>query len=154
LLEAAGDTLRLIRERSALRLDEPVCLAQIGTAELELGNLKPGRAAAEEGVVFMRESKSVWNPRSYAVLARAQLALGEPAADIASTLDEYAALLERTEFHLFEGELYELRARLAEREGHQAEQTAALQRAHDCYTRFGMTAQATRVKEAMGSLGC
>ncbi len=85
------------------------------------------------------------NPHSYAVLARAQLALDEPAADIARTLDEYAALLERTEFHLFEGELHELRARLADREGQQAEKTAALQRAHDCYTRFGMTAQAARV---------
>src|SRR6266851_4167503 len=99
--------------------------------------------------VFVRESKGAWSPHSYAVLARAQLALGEPAADIGRTLDEYAALLESTEFHLFEGELHELRARLAEREGRHAERAAALQRAYDCYTRFGMTAQATRVAEAI-----
>jgi len=150
LSDAAGDTLRLIRDRGAMRLFEPSFLAHVGTAQLELGNLEAGRAAAEDGVVFMRESKGVWSPHCYAVLARAQLELGEPAADIARTLDEYAALLERTEFHLFEGELHELRARLADREGHHAEQAAALQRARDCYTRFGMTAQAARVKEALG----
>jgi ATP/maltotriose-dependent transcriptional regulator MalT len=150
LLDTARDALRLIRERGAVRLFEPSFLAHIGTAQLELENLEAGRAPAEEGVEFIRESIGEWNPHSYAVLARAQLALGEPAADIASTLDEYAALLERTEFHLFEGELHELRARLADREGRPDEQAAALQRAYDCYTRFGMTAQAARVQEAMG----
>ena len=68
------------------------------------------------------------------MLARAQLALSEPAADIVSTLDEYAALLERTEFHLYEGELHELRARLSEREGHEAETVAAVLSAYVCYT--------------------
>jgi ATP/maltotriose-dependent transcriptional regulator MalT len=141
--------LRLIRERGAERLRQPTFLAHIGTAHLELANLKAGRAAAQEGVALMRESKGAMSPHSYAVLARAQLALGEPAADIASTLDEYAALLERTEFHLFEGELHELRARLADREGNHAEKAASPQRAYDCYTAFGMTAQAARVKDAM-----
>jgi hypothetical protein len=98
----------------------------------------------------MRTSQSAWNPHCYAVLARAQLALHEPAADITRTLDEYAALLERTGFHLYEGELHELQAQLAEREGHEAEKTAALQRAHECYTRFGMTAQAARVAQGLG----
>jgi hypothetical protein len=149
LLEAAGDALRLMRERGAMRLYDPVFLAHVGAAQLELGNLEAGRAAAAEGVVFMRESKCAWNPHSYAVLARAQLALGEPADDITSTLDEYAALLERTEFHLYEGELYELRARLAAREGRAAEKTAALQRAYDCYTRFSMTTYAARVAEEL-----
>ncbi|MBI3247994.1 MAG: AAA family ATPase [Deltaproteobacteria bacterium] len=147
VLDTAGDALRLIRERGAARLAEPNFLAHIGAAQLALGNLEAGRAAAAEGVVFMRESKGAWSPHSYAVLARAQLALDEPEADIASTLDEYAALLERTEFHLFEGELYELRARLAEREGREAEKVVALQRAYDCYTRFGMTAHAERVAQ-------
>lgn len=55
------------------------------------------------------------------------------------------ALLERTGFHLYEGELHELRARLADREGRETEKSAALERARDCYTRFGMTAQASRV---------
>ncbi|MBI3682550.1 MAG: AAA family ATPase [Acidobacteria bacterium] len=150
VLDTAGDALQLLRERGAVRLHEQNFLAHIGAAQLELGNLEAGRAAAAEGVVFMRESQGTWSPRSYAVLARSQLALAEPAADIASTLDEYAALLERTEFHLFEGELHELRAQLAEREGRAAEKTAALQRAHECYTRFGMTAQAARVMKEIG----
>jgi hypothetical protein len=149
LLGAANDALCLIRERSALRLLEPMFLAFIGAAQLALGNLEAGRAAAAEGVAFIRAFRSVRNPHSYVVLARAQLALNESAVDITSTLDEYAALLEHTAFHLYEGELYELRARLAEREGHQAEKTAALQRAHDCYTRFGMTAHAARVAEEL-----
>jgi hypothetical protein len=151
LLDAAGDALRLIRERGAQRLFEPSFLAHLGAAQLALGNLEAGRAAAAEGVDFMRTSNCAYNPHSYAVLAHAQLALGEPTTDITSTFDEYAALLERTEFHLFEGELHELRARLAEREGHQAEKAAALQRAHDCYTRFGMTAHAVRVAEELAS---
>ena len=66
----------------------------------------------------MRDSKCVSHPQSYAMLAHAQLALRESLADIAATLDEYAALVERTELHLFEGEL---RAPLAKREGRQAE---------------------------------
>ncbi len=45
------------------------------------------------------------------MLARAQLELRAPAADIASALDEYAELLKRMDFCLFEGELYELRDR-------------------------------------------
>jgi hypothetical protein len=52
------------------------------------------------------------------------------------------------EFHLFAGELHELRARLFDREGLQAEKLAALQRAYDGYARFGMTAQASRVAES------
>lgn len=42
-----------------------------------------------------------------------------------------------------------LRARLAEREDRAAEKVAALHRAHDCYTRFGMTVQATRVAKEL-----
>jgi hypothetical protein len=151
LLDAAMNTLGIIRERGAIRALEPNCLAHIGTAQIELGNLEAGRAAAQEGVVFMRESKFAWNPKSYAVLVRAQLALGEPAADITSTLDEYAALLEFTEFHLLEGEMHELRARLADREGRHTEKVTSLQRAFNCYTRFGMVAQTARIKEAMSS---
>jgi hypothetical protein len=150
LLEAASDALRLIRESGADRMYEPVCLAHIGTAQFELGNLAAGRVAGEEGVAFMRESKGVWYPQSYAVLARAQLKLGESASPVAATLDEYAALLERTELHLFEGELHELRASLNKREEKTIEQASASQRAYDCYTRFGMTAQAARVRRILG----
>ena len=98
----------------------------------------------------MRKSKSVFSPRSYALLARAQLELLEPAADIAFILDEYATLLERTRFRLYAGELDELRARLAEREGQLAERAAALHRAFDHYTHFDMAAQAARVADALG----
>ena len=60
-----------------------------------------------------------------------------------------SAELTRHGYQLFEGELHELRARLAGREGKGAEQAVALRLAHDCYIRFGMTAQAARVAEAM-----
>jgi hypothetical protein len=92
----------------------------------------------------MRESKGAWSPYSYAVLARAELDLRAPAADIARTLDEYAALLKGMDFPLLEGELHQLRARLAEREGRHVERAAALKRAYDCHTSFGMGQQTTR----------
>ena len=149
MLKLATDTLRQIRETGALRLWEPNFLAHIGTAQFKLGALAASRASADEGVLFMRESHCAFNPRSYAVLARAQLALGEPAADVAAILDEYAELLARTGYHLYEGELHELRARLAEREGQKTERVAALARAQDCYTRFGMARQAARVAAAI-----
>jgi hypothetical protein len=147
LLDAAGDSLRLIRERGALRLAEPSFLAHLGSAQIGLGDLEAGRAAAEEGVILMRESKSAWSPHSYAVLARAQLELHAPAADITRTLDEYAGLLERMEFHLFEGELYELRGRLAHREGRHVERAVAVQRAYDCYASFGRRPPTTRAAQ-------
>ena len=143
--DLATDTLQRVRAHGAGRLWEPKVPALIGTAELKRGNSATSRVAAQEGVAFMRESQSAWNPHCYAVLAHAQLALTEPAADIAATLDEYEALLTRTGHHLYEGELHELRAKLAAREGHPAERTAALARAHACYTRFGMLTQAARI---------
>ena len=88
----------------------------------------------------MRQSKSAWSPHCYAVLARAELELGAPEADIAHTLDEYAALLERTGFRLFEGKLHKLRAGLADREGRHVEKDAALLWAYDCHTSFGIRA--------------
>jgi hypothetical protein len=151
LLDAATDTLRRIRERGVGGGWEPRFLAHIGTAQLELGHADAGRAAALEGVATMREHQNVFNPSSYAVLARAQLALAEPAADISGTLDEYESLLTRTGFHVYEGELHELRARLAERESQTAERAAALASAQECYTRFGMNEQAARVAVAIGS---
>ncbi len=150
MVQVATDTLRRIRGTGTLGLWEPLFLAHIANAQLELGQPPLGRAAAQAGVDFMRESKSVFSPRGYAVLARAQLALNEPAAVIAGTLDEYEALLTRTCMHVCEGELHELRAQLAEREGQNPARTAALARAHECYTRFGMAAQATRVEDARG----
>ena len=150
MLQVATDTLRRIRETGTLGLWEPLFFAHIADAHLELGQIPLARAAAQAGVDFMRESKSVFSPRSYALLARARLELLEPAADIASILDEYATLLERTRFRLYAGELDELRARLAEREGQLAKRAAALNRAYECYTRFGMAAQAARVADALG----
>lgn len=50
---------------------------------------------------------------------------------------------------LYEGALHELRAQLLDREGLRMEKLFALQRARDCYTRFGMTAQASRMVAAI-----
>ena len=121
-------------------------LSIVAKAQLELGDPRASRAAALEGIVFMRDTKSVWNPHNYAVLARAQLELAEPAVDISHTLGEYETLLTQTGFHIYEGELHELRACLAEREGQHMERTAALARAHDRYTRFGVVLQAARIE--------
>ncbi len=150
VVTVATDRVSQVRARGAARLFESRLLALIGAAPIELGNVEAGRAAAHEGVAFVRASNARWSPRSFAVLAQAQLALTETVADIASTLDEYEALFTRTGFHVYEGELHELRARLAEREGQQAERVAVLNRAFECYTRVGMAAQAARVADALG----
>ena len=126
-------------------------LTQVAIAQLELGNLIAGRVAAQEAVDHMRECSNAFNPHAYAVLARSQFALARSVIEITGTLDEYTALLARTKFHVYEGELHESRARLAEREGRRAERAAALHRAYECYTRFGMAAQAARVADALGS---
>ena len=68
----------------------------LASARLELGDLEAARACAQEGVAFIRDSNARMNLHSYAVLARAQLALTEPAADITGILDEYEGLLTRT----------------------------------------------------------
>jgi class 3 adenylate cyclase len=149
LLEAAKEGLELLRESSVLRLHESTFLAHIGTAQIGLGRPKEARAAAEEGVAFLREARGYWRPNVYAVLARAQLALGERAPDIAATLDEYEALLSRSGFHLYEGELYELRARLADREAQPEQRASALASAHEAYARFGMSAHSKRLVEEL-----
>ena len=68
LLDTAENALRLIHAQRALQLILPIPLAYIGRAQLELGNLDESRAAAQEGVTFMRKSKAAFNPRCYAVL--------------------------------------------------------------------------------------
>ena len=151
VLDAAGDALRLMRERGAMRLYEPVSWRISAPRSSNSATWRRVVRRRQRELCSCANQSALWNPHSYAVLARAQLALEEPAADIASTLDEYAALLERTGFHLYEGELHELRARLAEREGREAEKVAALHRAYDCYTHFGMTAQAARVAKELES---
>lgn len=145
LRDSATDALTMIRERGAVRLLEPIFLGHLGTAHFELGNVQAARETAQEGVAYMQKSGAMWIPHVYVVLARAQMLLGESAVDILRTLDEYDALLTRAGMCVYEGELHELRAHLAERENQNAERAEALARAHDCYTRFGMTVQAARV---------
>ncbi|MEN8160237.1 MAG: AAA family ATPase, partial [Myxococcota bacterium] len=151
LLDAATDGLDFVRESAALRLHESTFLAHVGRAQLELGEPDAARTAALEGVDFIRASEGLWLPLAYAVLTRTQLALGESAEEISSTLAEYAAILERTEMNVLEGELHELRARLADREGRAEARTAARKLALAAYTRFGMETQAARLTEELPS---
>jgi hypothetical protein len=153
LLETALDTLELIRDRRVLRLWESFFLMHVGAARLGLGDVEAARAAAAEGVANIRRAGGFWSPNSYAVLARAQLALHEPSADIAATLDEYSTLLARTGFALFEGELHELRALLADREGQDDVRRAARMAAHAAYNRFGMQRHIDRLVDHFGNLG-
>ncbi|MCP5200684.1 MAG: AAA family ATPase [Gammaproteobacteria bacterium] len=149
VLRIVDETLNEIELSGVGELFRPRLLALRGGAQLAMGNPKAARSAALEGVAFMRDTHSAWNLRSYAVLARAQLALDEPGAAVAATLDEYAGVLERTGFAIYEGESQELRAALAERDGDQAARSTALEQALACYTRFGMDAQAHRVEQEL-----
>ncbi|MGE3568827.1 MAG: adenylate/guanylate cyclase domain-containing protein [Gammaproteobacteria bacterium] len=145
LIATASAALERIGELGAGEIYAPRFHALLASAQLGLGNAIAARESAGAGVQLMRDSGGVWNPHAYALLARAQLALGEPRAAIDDTLDEYEALLERTGFGLYAGELHELRAELAGREGDRQARLAALQTAHDEYARFGMSTRTARV---------
>ncbi len=80
-----------------------------------LGQLAEARRAAAEAAALTSERATYgYAISSYGSLARAQLALDEPASEVERTLDEYAAAIEHTGMRLFERELTELRALLPE----------------------------------------
>lgn len=114
-LDEATQALGLIRDRRTNKPFEAQVLANIACARLELGDLQAARIAATEGIECLRSNGIILQPGAYGVLARVQLALDEPAADIVVTLDEYAAVIARAGLDLYQGELAELRATLAER---------------------------------------
>jgi len=124
-LDEATLAFGLIRERGANKPFESQVLANIACAQLELGNLQAARAAASEAIECLRSSGVILLPGAYSALARVQLALDEPAADIAVTLEEYAAVLARAGLDLCQGELAELQAGLAARENRTASDPSA-----------------------------
>lgn len=150
LLATASEGLQLSRDAASFRAVDAQFFAHVARATLEIGQFENARDVAEAGVRLMRESKCVSHPQGHAMLARAQIALRESAVAIAATLDEYASLLAQMEFHLFEGELHELRAQLADRECHRAEQMASIALARDCYARFGMATHVARIDRVTG----
>ncbi len=147
MLEESEAVLHIVRETRVGRVWEPIVLDQIAVAELELGRPGEARAAAAEGVEFIQHNGTFNLPRVYATLARIQLALDEPAAAVEATLADYEKLLARGRYRVMEGPLHEYRATLAERAGDPAACTAALERAHDCYTTCAMTPAAERVAQ-------
>ena len=151
LLEESQSLLRTMRETRVGRAREPGALDHLAVAHLGRGELTEARATAAEAVAFTERHGTVEVPRQYATLARVQLALEEPAADVERTLADYEKLLERTRFRVIEGPLHESRAKLAERAGDRAERAAALGRARDVYTACGMTRDAERVGRELGS---
>ncbi len=150
LLEESESLLLTMRETRVGRAHEPGALDLAAVAHLGRGELREARATAAEAVAFTERQGTVWVPRHYATLARVQLALDEPAADVERNLARYEKLLARTRFRLLEGPLHECRATLAERAGDSAERAAALGRALDVYTVCGMTPDAERVGRELG----
>ena len=152
-LDAARDALRLIRERGAMRLARACCSSHISAPRSShLVTWRRCSAAAAEGDgVHARVTErdgtrtatrclpvpsSRWASCSSTLPARSMSTL--------ALLDVHGVSISLT------GELHELRARLVECESRRrAEKAVALQRTHDCYTRFGMTAQAARVAEGL-----
>ena len=114
-LATAGDALRTIRDNRGAGCAEPEALQLIAEAHLALGQLVEARRAAAEATALTSERATYgYGILSYGSLARAQLALDEPASEVERTLDEYAAAIEYTGMRLFERELAELRALLPE----------------------------------------
>jgi hypothetical protein len=151
----------LVDAREALRAQEAYgahpgeasVFEHIARAQLSLGDPSAGRAAVAQGVSRMKESGSIYRPGVCGVLARAQLALHESAADIRPTLDEYESLLTRTGLRLLQGELHEIRAELAAREGATAERVQALKTAGALYAQMGLTAKANAMRDALSNSG-
>ncbi len=82
---------------------------------MALGQAEDARRAAAEATALMTERGLYGRSLSaFGSLARAQLALDEPASEVERTLDEYAAAIRYTGMRVFERELAELRALLPE----------------------------------------
>ena len=72
--------------------------------------------SAARGAALTSERKSYYyGILTYSSLARAQLALDEPASEIERTLEEFSAAIEHTGMHSYDRHLAELRTLLAER---------------------------------------
>jgi class 3 adenylate cyclase/tetratricopeptide (TPR) repeat protein len=152
VLESAETTLRDQQERRAGRFFTAMALDFVALALLEMGELEAARTRAAEGVAFVK-STGIFGYGGYVsvTLARALLELGEPAAAVEATLDEYARDVEVSGLRLFEGPIHQLRASLAEREGDRAARRQWLERARDLYTELGMNFRLREVKRGLES---
>jgi adenylate cyclase len=145
LLRVCSEGLREIERTNSTRWFELQGIYYLSWAQLELGQHRAARASASRAVALMEEREFYYVPRPYAVLARAQMALDEPAEAIGATLDEYAAVLTQRRLRLFEPELHELHARLASSVGEQDRAAAELEHACRLYRQVGATRHAERL---------
>jgi hypothetical protein len=145
LLRVCSEGLREIERTNSTRWFELQGIYYLSWAQLELGQHRAARASASRAVALMVDREFYYVPRPYAVLARAQMSLGEPAEAIRVTLVAYAALLAQRGLHLFEPELHELQARLAASAGERDRAAAELEHAGDLYRKFGATRHAERL---------
>ena len=150
LADVAREAVRRMHETRAALAFEAIALDFLAAAQFELGQTKAARDTAARAVVLMMETGNRKWPRAHAQLIRSQIALAEPAARVEESMTRYATLLEDTGKRLFEPELHELRASLAQREGDPLTHTAELRRAHDLYTGFGVTTHAERLARELG----
>ena len=150
LRDTAERIAGLIRERNVIVTLIPTFLAHQGNAALALGNVQDACELARRGITFIEESSSMWRPDVYLLMARTQLALGEPAEVITASLDTCEAVFLRCCFDVWIGEVYELRAELAARELNRAAHDAALAQAYASYQRFGLTERTDALRRKFG----
>jgi hypothetical protein len=150
LLDESQRLVQDVRETRVGRIWEPIIVDHIAVAQLELGRLREARSTAAEGVEFSRRNGNGNVPHVNATLARVQLTLDEPAADVEVTLADCEVLIATGDYRMLEGTLHELRATLAERAGDRAAHTAALERALETYKACGMTPAAEQVAQNLG----
>jgi len=114
-LEMVRDALEVVRDLGASS-NETEALQMVAEAQLALGQVDAARRSAAQSTALTTERGTYgFSLPAFGTLARAQLALGEPAAEIERTLDAYAAAIEHTGMRVWERELAELRESLAER---------------------------------------
>lgn len=144
-LELATTMLDWVRARGVGRFWEPHWLATIATIQLARGEPEAAREAAAGGVAIVDGTRMYWSLHAHAALARAQIQAGDPARSVDTTLDEYDARIEETGYRIYEGDLHEIRAQLAAGQGRADVSARAFGLAAECYMRFGMTDQVSRL---------
>ncbi len=150
LQDTAEKMSRLLKARGALMTIIPTFLAHHGAALLALDDAAGARELAREGIAFIETSRSMWRPDVYLLKVRAQLALGDPATEIAASLEACEEVLARCNFDVCLGDVHELRAELAARERDLATHDAALAQAYASYRRFGLNEREDALRRKAG----
>jgi class 3 adenylate cyclase len=145
--------LAIARDHRTGLEQEPYILALLARAQLGAGDGEWAATTAAEALAMARQRGSRWAElEALANCARASLANGraESAGEIAERVEQMASLAEESGMRLYTPQAVELRARLAELRGEEAEREHQLREAHQIYAEIGATGHARRLATELG----